>query len=73
MKRVDLGAALTLALAQHAAGARELGLEGALQRLVAGDFAADIAHDPAKLGAQGAQGLVRTLELLGVGGALLLD
>ena len=52
VQRVDLAAALVLALLAHPAGQHQRHGEDALEPLVAPDAAADVARHPAEIGAQ---------------------
>lgn len=47
--------------------------EERIQPRIAGDLATDVANGPAEIGLEPAQRLVRPLELLGVGIALMAD
>jgi hypothetical protein len=52
VQRIDLGAALTMILETHPVGqGKQIG-EALLERLVAGDLAADVADHPAEPDAQ---------------------
>lgn len=73
MQAVDLAAALALALLENGGRLVERPFEERVQPRIADDLATDVANGPAKLGLEPAQRLVRPLELLGVGIALMAD
>ena len=67
VQRIDLVAALAVVLEAHPVGQGEQIGETLLQRLVAVDFAADVADHPAQSGAQELEHPPGPLELMGVG------
>src|SRR5271154_5875262 len=73
VQRIDFPLALMLALLAHPARQHERMAEDTLQFGFALDLAADVANDPAKIGAQRLQRPVGALELFGVGMALVGD
>ena len=73
VQRIDLASALMLALLAHPPRQRQFVGEEGLKRLLAPDLAADVADDPAEIGADRPERPVGALELLGVGVALMLD
>src|SRR5262249_40352600 len=70
---IDLGSALPLILGQHAPGEAERLGEDLFELGIAIDVSADVADDAAQIGLELAQASVGTLELLGMGIALMLD
>jgi hypothetical protein len=70
MEGIQLLAALALLLRADLAGTRERGFEHDRDVLLATDFAADVADQPAEPGAQDAQLPTVAVELFGVGVAL---
>ncbi len=73
VQRIDLPPALMLALLAHPARQHERMGEDALQFAFALDLAADVANDPAEIGADRLQRPLGALELFGVGVALMGD
>lgn len=73
MQGVDLAPALALPLLKHAPGQIERSLEDGLEVVLAGDLARDIADGTAQIGPERAQRPVDSLELFGVGVALVFD
>ena len=72
MQRIELATALALALILHPARERERQGEDLGELRPAANLADDVADDAPEHRAQAPQGLVRALELLGVGVALIL-
>ena len=73
MEGIDLGSALPLILRQHAPGeAQRLG-EDLFELGITVDALPDVADDAAQIGLELAQASVGTLELMGMGVALMLD
>src|SRR3712207_4766509 len=73
MQGVDLAAPLSLPLILDAPGQRQGMSEDALQALAARDLARDVPDHPPQDGAQAPQGFVGSLELFGMGIALVLN
>src|SRR5713226_4040742 len=65
-ERIDLVPALAVVLKAHAVRQGEEIGEAFLERLIAGDLAADVADHPAEPDAQELEGAPGTLELVGV-------
>src|SRR5262245_10005152 len=73
MQRIDLGSALATFLVAHPASQAQGPGEDRFQGVIAGDIAADVANDATEIGLELAKGPLGTLELMGMGIALVLD